>query len=263
MPQRLLFPARAQAKAAAAGLIGRANVLRGFDQNPASRKIRAGDVGVQCRDRRSRIVDQLQQCRAQFAGIVRRDAGRHADRDTRGAVGEQVRKPRRQNDRLVVFAVIGRAEIDSVLVDAVEHRLRHRRQPALGVAHRRGVIAVDITEIPLTVDQRVALREILGEADQRVIDRQLAMRVELADHVADDASAFLVARGGIEAQLLHRMQDAAMDRLQPVAHIGQGTRHDRRQRIGQIAFAERLGEVDVADLAGQGGHGHASMTSVV
>ena len=218
---------------------------------------------MQCLDRRGRIVDQLQQRRAQFAGIVRRDAGRHADGDAGGAVGEQVRKPRRQNDRLVVLAVIGRAEIDGALVDAVEHRLRHRRQPALGVAHRRGVIAVDIAEIPLTVDQRVALRKILGEADQRVIDRQLAMRVELADYVADDASAFLVARGRVEAQLLHRMQNPAMDRLQPIAHIGQRARHDRRQRIGQITLAERVGEVDVADLAGQIRHGHASMTSVV
>ena len=57
-------------------------------------------------------------------------------------------KARRQDDRLVVLAVIGRAEIDGVLVDALEHRLGDRRQPAFGVAHRRGVIAVDIAEIP-------------------------------------------------------------------------------------------------------------------
>ena len=38
-----------------------------------------------------------------------------------------------------------------------------------------------------------------------------------------------------------------MHRLQPVAHIRQRARHDRRQRIGQIALAERVGEVDVAD----------------
>ena len=125
------------------------------------------------------------------------------------------------------------------------------RQAALGVAHRRRVIAVDIAEIALAVDQRIALREILRQPDQRLIHRELAMRVEFADHVADDAGAFLVAGAGIEPQLVHRVQDAAMHRLQPVAHIGQRARHDRRQRIGQIALAERVGEIDVADLADQ------------
>ncbi len=260
--QRLARPARPQPEAAAAGLVGLADIFRRLDQHPAGREIRAGDVGAECLDGAGRLVDQMQQCRAQLARIVRRDAGRHADGDARGAIGQQVREAGGQDDRLAVLAVIGLAEIDRVLVDAVEHRLRHRRQPALGVAHRRGVIAVDIAEIALAVDQRVALREILGEPDQRVIDRELAMRMELADHVADDAGAFLVARGGIEAQLLHRVQDAAMDRLQPVAHIGQRARHDRRQRIGQIALAERLGEIDLADLAGRSGHGHKSITSV-
>ncbi len=149
----------------------------------------ATSVGGGC----SRVVDQVQQRAAEFADIVRRDAGRHADRDAGGAVGEQVREARRQHDRLVVLAVIGLAEIDRVLVDAFEHRPGDRRQAAFGVAHRRGVIAVDIAEIALAVDQRIALREILREAHQRLVDREIAMRMVLADHVADDAGAFLVA----------------------------------------------------------------------
>jgi len=180
---------------------------------------------------------------------VRRDAGSHADGNPRSAIGKQVGNAARQNDRFTVFAVVGRAEIDSILIDAVEHRLRHGRQPALGVSHCRSVVAVEIAEIPLSVDQRVALREVLSEADERVVNRQLAMRVELADHVADHPRAFLVARGRIEAELMHRVQDPAMHRLQPVAHIGQRAGHDRRQRIGEIALAERIGEVDIADLA--------------
>ena len=151
---------------------------------------------------------------------MRRDAGRHADRNTGGAVRQQVRKTAGQYDRLAVLAVIGRAEIDRVLVDAFEHRPRDGGQAALGVAHRGGVIAVDIAEIALPVDQRIALREILREPDQRLVHRQLAMRVELADHVADDAGTFFVAGAGIEPQLVHRVQDAAMHRLQPVAHVG-------------------------------------------
>ena len=69
--------------------------------------------------------------------------------------------------------------------------MRDLGEARLGVAHGGGVIAVDIAEIALPVDQRIALREILREPHQRVIDRLVAVRMELADHVADHARAFL------------------------------------------------------------------------
>ncbi len=198
----------------------------------------------------------------QLDDVVRRDAGRHADGDAGRAVSQKVRKPRRQHDRLAAFAVIGRAEIDRVLVDAFEQRLGHLGQPAFGVAHRRRVIAVDIAEIALAVDQRIALREILRQAHQRVIDRDVAMRVEFADDVAHHARAFLVARFGIELELAHGVEDAAMHRLQPVAHVGQRARHDGGERVGEIALAQRLGEIHVADFAGLGwlGFAHADLS---
>ena len=95
---------------------------------------------------------------AELGGIVRRDRGRHADRDALRAVGQQIGKRARQHHRLVLRAVIGRPEIDGVLVDAVEQEARDLGQPRLGVAHGGRVIAVDIAEIALPVDQRIALR---------------------------------------------------------------------------------------------------------
>src|SRR3977135_1223007 len=46
-------------------------------------------------------------------------------------------------DALACVTVIGLAELDGVLVDAVEHRPRYGRKAALGVPHRRSVIAID------------------------------------------------------------------------------------------------------------------------
>ena len=126
---------------------------------------------------------------AQLAQIVRRDRGRHADRDAARAVGEQIGKRRRQHDRLLVLAVIGGAEIDRVLVQPFQQRLRHLGQAAFGVAHGGGVIAVDIAEIALPVDQRIAHGEILRQAHQRVIDRLVAMGMEVAHHIAHDLGA--------------------------------------------------------------------------
>ena len=162
---------------------------------------------------------QMQERGAEFADIMRRDAGRHSDGNARCAVGEQVRKAGGKDDGLAVLTVIGRPEIDGILVDPVQHRLRHCRQPAFGVPHCGRIIAVDIAEIPLPVDQRIALGKILCETHQRVIDRQLSMGMELADHIADDAGAFLVPGGGVQAKLVHRVHNSPVHRLETIAHI--------------------------------------------
>ena len=127
-------------------------------------------------------------------------------------------------------------------------------QPRLGIAVGRGIIAVDIAEIALAVDQRVARGKILGEAHQRVVDRLVAVRMEIAHHVADDLCRFLERRAGIEAQQPHAVEDAPVHRLEPVARVRQRAMHDGRKRIGEIALLERLAQRDLLHVAGIGGN---------
>ena len=104
--------------------------------------------------------------------------------------------------------------------------MRHLGEPRLGIAHGGWIIAVDIAEVALAVDQRIALGEILRQTHKRVIDRLVAMRMKLADDVADHARAFLERRARVEPQLLHGVKQAPMHRLEPVARIGQRTTGD-------------------------------------
>ena len=166
-----------------------------------------------------RLLDEVQRRVAEFGDVVRRNRRRHADRDALRAVGEQIGKGRRQDDRLLHHVVVARAEVDRVLVDAVEQKPRRLGQPRLGVAVGGGIVAVDVAEIALAVDQRVARGKILGETHQRVIDRLIAVRVEVAHHVADDLCRFLERGAGIETQEPHAVEDAAMHRLEPVARV--------------------------------------------
>ncbi len=53
------------------------------------------------------MLDEVQRGVQQLRRIVRRDGGRHADRDTLGAVGEQIREGRRQDAGFFLRAVIG------------------------------------------------------------------------------------------------------------------------------------------------------------
>ena len=193
-----------------------------------------------------------------LADVVRRNAGGHANGDTGGAIGQQVGKGRRQHHRLLVFAVVGAPEVDGVLVEAVEQRLGHRRQPRLGVAHRCRGIAVDVAEVALALDQRIAHGEVLGEANQRLVDGRIAVRVVAADDVADDPGALLEPGCRVQTQLAHRVEQAAMHRLQPVARIGERAANDGRDGVGQIALGDRIAEADVLDDA-VGTLGHARL----
>ena len=159
-------------------------------------------------------------------------------------------KPPGRTTGSCLLAVVVGAEIDRVVIDAVQHGAGDQRHARLGVAHGRRVIAVDVAEIALAFDQRVAGGEILRQADQRLVDGGLAVRVVFADHVADDAGAFLEPGGRVQPELVHRVDQAAVHRLQPVAHVRQRAGHDGGERVGEVALAERVGEGGVLDESG-------------
>src|SRR5262249_32311649 len=110
-------------------------------------------------------------------------------------------------------AVIGRTKIDRVFVDAFEQRLGNIGKAAFGVAHRRGVIAVNIAEIALPFDQRIANGEVLPETHECVVHRLLALRMRLADNGPEEAGALLEPGWRVQSELAHGMEQSAMNRL--------------------------------------------------
>ena len=208
-----LHPFSAGAERAAAGDVGLGDRFVGIDDDAAGRKIRPLDPFQKRARFGLRLLDQVQCSVAKLGGIVRRDRGRHADGDALRAVGEQVREAAGQHHRLFAGVVIGRAQLNRVLVDAIQQQPGDVRQPGLGVAHRGRVIAVDIAKIALTVDQRIARGEILRETHHGVIDRLVAVRMVRAHYFADDLGRFLGKPARIKAQQPHAVEDAPMHRL--------------------------------------------------
>ena len=156
------------------------------------------------------------------------------------AVRQQIGKRRRQDHRFLAGAVIASAEVDGVFVDAVDQQARDFGEPRFGVAHGGGVIAVDISEIALPVHERIALREILREPHQCVVDRLIAVRMEIAHHVADDLGGFLESLPRFKPQQPHAVEYAAVHRFEPVARIGKRAIHDRGKCVGEVALFQRL-----------------------
>ena len=174
-------------------------------------------------------------------------------------MNQHVGQQRRQDQRLVRRVVEVRLEIDRIAVDVAEELRRDLRQSRLGVAHLRRRVAIDRAEVALPVDQRVAHGEVLGHAHQGVVDGAVAVRVELAHHVADRAGGLAIARGRADAELLHPVEDAALDGLEAVPHVRQGARDDDGHGVVEVGLAHLVFDANGLDaVRSLLDHGHLS-----
>ncbi len=96
----LLRPARAHAKGAAAGPVGFDDRRLVVDDHAAGREVRTRHEGGERLGVGVGMGDEIERGVAKLGDVVRRNGGRHADRDPLRAIGEQVRDRRRHDDRL-------------------------------------------------------------------------------------------------------------------------------------------------------------------
>ena len=148
--------------------------------------------------------------------------------------------------RLVVVGL----EVDRVLVDVVEERHRRAwrggtRCSASPPADRRR----RSRNCPARRSSGRRMREILRHAHQGVVDRLVAVRVVLAHHVADDAGRFHVCLVRRVAVLVHRVEDAPVHGLEPVAGVGQRPAHDHAHGVIEVGALHLVGDGDRLDVA--------------
>ncbi len=245
--------ARAHVQPAAAGLVRRDDLLGAVDES-RRRKIRAWNDLHQLPEGDLRILDERDAGGDDFGQIVRRNIGRHAHRDARRSVDQQVRDARRQYRRFAFGLVVVRVEIDRFLVDVGQQLAGQPRHAHFGVAHRRRRIAVHGTEIALSVDQQIAHGEFLRHAHDGVVHRCIAVRMVFADDIADHARGFLVGLVPVVAQFAHGVQHAPVHGLQAVADVGQSAADDHAHRVIQVGFAHLVFEIYGQYFASDLGH---------
>ena len=228
--------------------------------HPAGGEVRPTQHGQQVLDRHLRVGHLQPHRPVHLAQVVRRHVGGHPHGDPARAVHQQVRQPSRQADRFGGLAVVAGAEVHGVLVQLVEHLHGCSRQPALGVPGRRRRV-VERAEVALGIHQRDGAAEVLPHAHQRVVDGGIAVRVIVPHRVAHDAGALAMRRVGPQPHAQHRVQDAALHRLESVAHVGDCPGGDHRQGVRQERLRHLVGDRGVQDLAGERQAGGRSGTS--
>ena len=165
-------------------------------------------------ERGFRFFQQRNRRLRHFTQVVRRNIGSHTDRNAGGAVQQDVRQTRRQHFWLLQRTVKVRHPIDGALTQFAEQQFGVFRQAGFGVTHRReGFRIVRRAPVPLPVYQRVAVRERLRHQHHRFIAGAVAVRVIFTQHVADGAGGFFELGAGVQAQLGHCIDNAALNRL--------------------------------------------------
>ena len=240
---------------AAAGRVGPLDRAPAADDT-AVRKVRALDVPHDARQVDGRVLDKGDKRIDNLAQVVRRNARRHAHGNPGRAVAEEIGKLRRQYRRLVPRLLVVRHIVDRVLFDVGQHLHRRVVHPRLGVSMSRGRIAVQRAEVPLPVHQRVTAAEVLGHADKRRVDRLVSVRMVVAAGIADDLGALAVFAPRAQVEVVHRHQDPALRRLQPVLNSGQRARNKRTHRVAQIRLLQVIFDADVANAFTGGSVGH-------
>ena len=135
---------------------------------------------------------------------------------------------------IVARVVVVGPEVDGVLVEIGQHLAGDGAHARFGIALGRRRVAVHRAEVALAVDQRVAQRELLRHAHQRVVHRGGAVRMVVRGDVAGDLRGLAVRPIAVQVQVVHRGQDAPVHRLQPVAHVRQRARNDDAHRVIEI-----------------------------
>ncbi|MBP1770654.1 MAG: hypothetical protein H6P96_1272 [Candidatus Aminicenantes bacterium] len=208
----------------------------------ARRKVRALDVLEDVLERGVGVLDEVDDAVADLRQVVGRDVRGHADGDAVAAVDEEVGELRGQDLGHGQALVVVRDEVDRFLVDVGHELVGQLLHPDFGVAHGRRRVAVDAAEVALPVDEQVAQAEVLGHADQRVVGGLVAVRMVLADDVADDAGRLLVGLVVVGAALVHGVEDAAVDRLEAVLDVRDGPADDDAHGVVEVGPAHLLFE---------------------
>ena len=229
--------------AAAAGFITFAHAAQTVN-SCAGREIGRLDDVNQFVDFSFRLIQQAQAGIDGIAQIVRRDIGCHTDGNTGRTVYQQRRETGRQYQRLMFAAVIVRAEIDGFFFDIRQHFMGNFFHADFGITHGCRGQAVDRTEVALTVDQYITHGEVLRHADDGVVNGYIAVGVVFTDNVADDTRRFFIGGIPVVFQLVHRVQHAAVYRLETVADIRQGSTHNHAHGVIEVALAHFVFKAD-------------------
>src|SRR6201991_274071 len=202
--------------------------------DPACWKVGSLDMHHQLFDSHVLILDIGDTTVDDLRQVMRHHIGGHPNGDTAGTVHQQLGDAGGQNRWLLEGVVEIGLEVDRILLDIFQHILGLTMQTGLNIPHCRRAVTILVPEVTLAVDEQITHAPFLRHTDHGVEDGCVAVGVVLTHDLTNDTRCFLMGFVTVIAQFVHPVEDPAMNRLETVPNIGQGTTDNDRHRIIDI-----------------------------
>ena len=141
-------------------------------------------------------------------------------------------------------------EINGVFVDVIQHVLGNPIKATFGVSHGSGRVAVDGTEVPLPVHERIAKRKFLCHSHHGVVNRLIAVRMVFPHHFTDGAGRFAELFIGGMTAFKHPVKHATVNGLESVSCIRKRPTDDHGHGVVDVRIfhlgVQRVVEDDLA-----------------
>ena len=180
--------------------------------------------------------------------VMRGNVGSHTHGDTAGTVHQQVGEAGGQHAGLFTGLVEVGVPIHRVLFDVAEHFASHLGHASLRVSVGGRGVAVHSTEVTVTVNELIAHGEALCQTHQSIVHAGVTMGMVTTQHITDGGNALTVGLIVGEAVLVHGVENAAVDGLQAIADIGQGTTHDDGHSVLDVGGLHLLYKLALHDF---------------
>ena len=242
----------ADADVALAGAVGGADAGAAHNDAPGG-KIRALDVLHQVVQRGVIVFENADDSVDDLPQVVGRDVGGHAHGDAGGAVDQQVGEPGGHHLRLLQALVKVGVPVHGVLVDVPHQLVADLGHAGLGITVGGGGVAVHGAEVSVAGHQRIPHGEVLRQTDHGVVHGGVAVGVVFTQHVAHAGGGLLEGLVRGQARLVHGVEDAPVNGLQAVPHVGQGAAHDDGHGVLDIRALHLVLQIDIYNfLIGKG-----------
>ena len=231
----LEFMAGTDHHAATAGGIGGADAAAAHD-NALGGEVRALDMLHQVGKGGIGIVQHTDAGANDLPQVMGRNIGGHTNGDTAGTVYQEVGEAGGKDPGLLAALVKVGVPVHRLLVDIPEHLIRDFGKTGLGITIGSRGVAIHRAEVTVTIHQHIAHGEVLGKTHQGVVHRGVTMGVVAAQHVTHAGGGFLKGPVRGEVILIHGVEDTAVDRLETVTNIRQGTANDDAHGVLDVGF---------------------------
>ena len=177
-----------------------------------------------------------------------RNIGRHTDSNAGRAVHQQIGEAAGQNSGFFFALVKVGIPVDGILVDITEHFIGKLGKARLGITVGSSGVAVDITEVTLTVHQHIAHGEILRKTHHGIVNRSVTVGMIATQHRTDGGCRLLVLFIGGQTVFVHGVQNTAVNRLQTVTNVGKRTANDDAHGVFNIGFFHFIHQIAGGDM---------------